>query len=153
MDPDVLAVQEVGDPVVLGELADRVGGTWHIETAAPEAGTDHTIRVGVLSRLPPTTFDPVAGFPDKLRAIQQSDTPADNATAMGRPALHVRVRIRDTDIDLITAHFKSKLLTFPPFPPADSAPTTRASAPGSAPTRCIAEPPKRSPSAPLPPIY
>ena len=46
MDPDVLAVQEVGDPVALGELADRVGGTWHIETAAPEAGIDHTIRVG-----------------------------------------------------------------------------------------------------------
>ena len=26
MDPHVLAVQEVGDPVALGELADRVGG-------------------------------------------------------------------------------------------------------------------------------
>ena len=32
---------------------------------------------------------------------------------MGRPALHVRVLIQDTDIDLIAAHFKSKLLTFP----------------------------------------
>ena len=42
MDPHVLAVQEVGDPVALGELADRVGGTWHIETAAPETGTDHS---------------------------------------------------------------------------------------------------------------
>ena len=109
----MLAVQEVGDPVALGELADRVGGTWHIETAAPETGTAHTIRVGVLSRLPLTTFDPVAAFPDKLRAIQQGDKPTDNTTAMGRPALHVRVRIQDTDIDLITAHFKSKLLTFP----------------------------------------
>ena len=113
MDPHVLAVQEVGDPVALGELADRVGGTWHIETAAPEIGTTHTIRVGVLSRLPLTTFDPVAAFPDKLRAIQQGDEPAENATAMGRPALHVRVRVQDTDIDVITAHFKSKLLTFP----------------------------------------
>ena len=35
MDPHVSAVQEVGDPVALGELADRVGGTWHIDTAAP----------------------------------------------------------------------------------------------------------------------
>ena len=96
-----------------GELADRVGGTWHIETAAPETGTAHTIRAGVPSRLPLTTFDPVAAFPDKLRAIQQGDKPADNTTAMGRPALHVRVRIQDTDIDLIAAHFKSKLLTFP----------------------------------------
>ena len=121
MDPDVLAVQEVGDPVALGELPDRVGGTWHIETAAPEAGTTHTIRVGVLSRLPLTTFDPVAAFPEKLRAIQQGDKQADTTTAMGRPALHVRVRIHDTDIDLITAHFKSKLLTFPDdrFTPLD----------------------------------
>jgi len=55
---------------------------------------------------------------------------------MGRPALHLRVRIQDTDIDLITAHFKSKLLT---FPPTDSALTTRASAPGSVPTRSIAD--------------
>jgi hypothetical protein len=74
----VLAVQEVGDPVALGELADRVGGTWHIETAAPETGTAHTIRVGVLSRLPLTTFDPVEAFPDKLRAIQQGDKPGSN---------------------------------------------------------------------------
>ena len=54
---------------------------------------------------------------------------------MGRPALHLRVRIQDTEIVLITAHFKSKLLT---FPPTDSAPT-RASAPGSVPTRSIAD--------------
>ena len=85
MDPHLLAVQEVGDPVALGELADRVGGTWHIETAAPEAGTPHTIRVGVMSRLPLTTFDPVAAFPDKLPAIQQGDKPAENTTTMGRP--------------------------------------------------------------------
>jgi len=89
----------------------------------------------------------VAAFPDKLRAIQQGDNPTDNATAMGRPALHVRVRIQGTDIDLIAAHFKSKLLT---FPPTDSAPTTRASAPGSVPTPCTAVPPKLSPSAPPP---
>ena len=113
MDPHVLAVQEVGDPVALGELADRVGGIWHIETAAPETGTDHAIRVGVLSRLPLTTLGPVAAFPDQLRAIQQGDKPTENTTAMGRPALHVRVHVQDTDIDLITAHFKSQLLTFP----------------------------------------
>ena len=63
----------------------------------------------------------MAAFPDKLRAIQQGDKLADNTTAMGRPALQVRVRIQDTDIDLIAAHFKSKLLTFPPnrFSPHD----------------------------------
>jgi hypothetical protein len=101
-----------------------------LETAAPEAGTPHTIRVGVLSRLPLTTFDPVAAFPDKLRAIQQGDKPTESTTAMGRPALHVRVRIQDTDIDLITAHFKSKLLMFPPnlFSPHDEGECARFSA-------------------------
>src|SRR5262245_55830025 len=32
--------KEVGDPVALQELADRIGGTRHIETAEPEA--EHT---------------------------------------------------------------------------------------------------------------
>ena len=71
MDPHVLAVQEVGDPVALQELADRVGGTWHIETTDPEAGTDHAIRVGMLSRVVLTQPQQVSAFSDKLRAIQQ----------------------------------------------------------------------------------
>ena len=123
MDPHVLAVQEVGDPVALGELADRVGGTWHIQTADPETGTDHTIRVGMLSRVVLTQPKQVSAFPDKLRAIQQGDGQADDIKAMGRPALHVRVRLGGVDIEIITAHFKSKLLTFPGgrFSPHDEA--------------------------------
>src|SRR4029077_1066101 len=113
MDPHVLAVQEVGDPAALRELADRVGGTWHIETADPEAGTPHTIRVGILSRVVLIEPRQVAAFPDKLRAIQQGDGQDDDTEAMGRPALHVRVRLGGVDIEIITAHFKSKLLTFP----------------------------------------
>jgi hypothetical protein len=111
MDPHVLAVQEVGDPAALQELADRVGGTWHIETADPEAGTDHAIRVGMLSRVVLTGPRQVAAFPDKLRAIQQGDGHDDDIKAMGRPALHVRVRLGGVDIEIITAHFKSKLST------------------------------------------
>ena len=123
MDPHVLAVQEVGDPAALQELADRVGGTWHIETADPEAGTNHTIRVGILSRVELTQPQQVSAFPDKLRAIQQGDGQDDDIKAMGRPALHVRVRLGGVDIEIITAHFKSKLLTFPGgrFSPHDEA--------------------------------
>ena len=80
MDPHVLAVQEVGDPVALHDLADRVGGTWHIETAAPEAGTDHAIRVGILSRVALDQPEQVSAFPDKLRAIQHGDGPHDDPT-------------------------------------------------------------------------
>ena len=95
-----------------------------------------------------TTFDPVAAFPDKLRPIQQGDKPTDNTAAMGRPALHVRVEFQDTAIDLIAAHFKSKLLTFPPnrFLPHDGGERARFGA-----YALIGEQPKRSPSAQPPP--
>ena len=48
------------------------------------------------ARLPFTTLDPVAPFPDKLRAIQQGDGRPDEISAMGRPALHVRVHADGT---------------------------------------------------------
>jgi endonuclease/exonuclease/phosphatase family metal-dependent hydrolase len=123
MDPDVLALQEGGDPVPLQELADRVGGTWHIETADAEAGTNHTIRVGILSRVVLTAPRQVSAFLDLLRAIQQGDGQDDDIKTMGRPALHVRVRLDGVDIEIITAHFKSKLLTFSGgrFSPRDEA--------------------------------
>ena len=47
--PDVLAVQEVGDPAALADLAAAAGGDWHTRTADPDA---RGIRVGFLSRLP-----------------------------------------------------------------------------------------------------
>jgi len=93
MDLHVLAVQEVGDPAALQELADRVGGTWHIETADPETGTDHAIRVGILSRVVLTQPKQISAFPDKLRAIQQGDGQDDDIKTMGRPALHVGVHL------------------------------------------------------------
>ena len=80
----------------LQDVADRVGGIWHRQAGSPEPGTDRTIRVGVLSRLSFTTLDPVAPFPDKLRAIQQGDGRPDEISAMGRPALHVRVHADGT---------------------------------------------------------
>ena len=46
--PDVLAVQEVGEPDALGDLVDRLGGTWHTALADSDG---RGIRVGVLSRL------------------------------------------------------------------------------------------------------
>ena len=51
----------------LQDVADRVGGTGHCQAAAPEPGTDRTIRVGVLSRLPFTTLDPGRRSHDHVR--------------------------------------------------------------------------------------
>jgi hypothetical protein len=113
MDPYVLAVQEVGDPVALQEFADRVCGTWHIETADPETGIPHAIRVGILSRVALNQPQQVSAFPDKLRAIQQGDGEDDDIKTMGRPALHARVLLDGVDVEIISAHFKSRLLTFP----------------------------------------
>jgi endonuclease/exonuclease/phosphatase family metal-dependent hydrolase len=106
--PDVLAVQEVGDPAAIADLAARVGGVWHVETAAPDR---RGIRVGLLSRLELTAVEQVSAFPPGLRPIQVDDT-AVGESAMGRPALHAQVQVGDRTIDVITTHLKSKLLTF-----------------------------------------
>ena len=45
----------------------RCGGTRHRQGAAPEPGSDRTIRVGVLSRLPSTTLDPGRRSHDHMR--------------------------------------------------------------------------------------
>jgi predicted extracellular nuclease len=130
MDPHVLAVQEVGDPAALDDVAGRIGGSWHIETAAPEVGTDHAIRVGILSRVKLHQPQQISAFPDKLRPIQQGDGTNDNSDTMGRPALHVRVTIDGTEFHIVTAHFKSKLLTFPGgrFSPTDEGERARVAA-------------------------
>ncbi len=110
MDPDILAVQEVGDPAALTDLANRAGGTWHTATADPDG---RGIRVGFLSRLGLTSVTQVVAFPDGLRPIQVDDT-ATAINQMGRPALRVQVRTTGgSSVDLVSCHLKSKLLTFP----------------------------------------
>jgi len=58
--PDVLAVQEVGDPEALANLAERLVGTWHIALANPDGPG---IRVGILSCLPLSNIEQVVDFP------------------------------------------------------------------------------------------
>jgi endonuclease/exonuclease/phosphatase family metal-dependent hydrolase len=105
--PDVLAVQEVGDPEALAGLVARLDGAWHVETSTV-FDPDHPIRVGVLSRVPLTDVEQVSAFPARLAPVQVDD---DGRTirAMGRGAL----RVRAGALDLVTCHLKSKLLTFP----------------------------------------
>ena len=110
--PDVLAVQEVGDPQALEDLAKKLSGQGydHLQTADPDG---RGIRVGFLSRLPLLDVRQVATFPAPLRPIQVDDTPTTEG-AMGRPALVAGVVTRmGTRLDLVTCHLKSKLLTFP----------------------------------------
>ena len=105
MDPDVLALQEIGDPEALDDVLGRVGGTWHVETADPDG---RGIRVAIAARTPLSQVYQVGPFLDGLRPVQIDDT-AVGETAMGRPALHAVV----DGMHVLTCHLKSKLLTFP----------------------------------------
>jgi endonuclease/exonuclease/phosphatase family metal-dependent hydrolase len=110
--PDVLAVQEVGDPAALTDLADRLDGEWHAVTSAHADGRG--IRVGFLSREPATVVADSTAFAPGLAPVQVADAPRPPATAMGRGALTVRVEVAPgVPITLIACHLKSKLLSYP----------------------------------------
>ena len=109
LDPDVLAVQEVGDPAALQDLVDRLPGSWHSGVADPDG---RGIRVGVVSKLALKRLELVRAFPAKVAPVQVDDT-GKTITQIGRPALRVRVRTGGVDIDVVSVHLKSKLLSFP----------------------------------------
>jgi endonuclease/exonuclease/phosphatase family metal-dependent hydrolase len=109
--PDVVAVQEVGDPGALAYLAGRLPGTWH--TALSTHPDRRGIRVGFLSRTPLVTVGEVTALPAPLLPVQVGDAPTDTDGSMGRGALHVRTTVGGLELDLVTAHLKSKLLTYP----------------------------------------
>lgn len=114
---EVLAVQEVLDPVALADLVARLPGTWRTALADPDG---RGIRVGFLSRAALTRVEQVAEFPLGLGPVRADDSGRE-LTGLGRPALRARVRRDRWTIDVISAHLKSKLLTFPEgrFSPRD----------------------------------
>lgn len=81
IEPDVLGVQEVGQPEALDELAVRAGGRWHVELAEPDG---RGIRVGFLSRLPLTDPEQVSIFPEPLSSCGIQSTPL-QATPLATP--------------------------------------------------------------------
>ena len=105
MAPDVLALQEIGDPEALDDVLGRVDSTWHVETADPDG---RGIRVAIAARTPLSQVYQVGPFLEGLRPVQVDDTEV-GETAMGRPALHAVV----DGVHVLTCHLKSKLLTFP----------------------------------------
>jgi endonuclease/exonuclease/phosphatase family metal-dependent hydrolase len=110
--PDVLAVEEVGDPDALADLVAKLDGDWHTELSTVFE-PDHPIRVGVISQLALSDVEQVSAFPDKLDPVQADDAGATLA-AMPRGALRVRVTSAGgVPVDLVACHLKSKLLSFP----------------------------------------
>jgi hypothetical protein len=71
MAPDVLALQEIGDPGALEDVLGRVGGRWYVETADPDG---RGIRMAIAARTPLSEVYQVGPFLDGLRPVQVDDT-------------------------------------------------------------------------------
>ena len=67
----------------------------------------------MLTRLPVVQSEERAAFPRQLAPLQASDPPAQTQQEMGRGALRVSVDSPDGPVDLLVAHLKSKLVTYP----------------------------------------
>lgn len=116
LDPDVLAVQEVGGEDPFADLVDKLQGRYaHAQLSSePDA---RGIRVGFLSKLPIEEREDIVAFPPSgLPSVPGIDRQGnlDETTRLGRGALRILVKPKpDFPVHLITAHLKSKLLTFP----------------------------------------
>jgi endonuclease/exonuclease/phosphatase family metal-dependent hydrolase len=117
--PDVLALQEVGPN---GALAALQQALTHAMPHALEGIPDgRGIRVAFRSRHPVTSQHTIQPFPPLLRPVQTVDpvfddpaTDADESLtqAMGRGALEVEIDLQGVAVTVITAHFKSKLISY-----------------------------------------
>jgi endonuclease/exonuclease/phosphatase family metal-dependent hydrolase len=118
LDPDVLALQEVGGvdgEKPLDDLQQALGGSHpHRALSAFRDGRD--IQVAFLSKHPLDEREDVVDFPQgpalDIHDLDEAGNPKP-IERMGRGALRVRVTKDGLTVDLITAHLKSKLLTFP----------------------------------------
>ncbi|MFI8087655.1 endonuclease/exonuclease/phosphatase family protein [Streptomyces sp. NPDC086080] len=110
LDPELLGVQEVGDPSALEDLARMLDDAWHI--ALSEHPDGRGIRVGFLSRRELTVVADTAAFPAKLRPVQADDA-GPTAGAAGRGFLAVEVAGEQGPLRVAVCHLKSKLLSYP----------------------------------------
>ncbi len=108
--PDVLAVQEVGNPSALADLVARLDGSWQLALADPDA---RGIRVGVIARRPIEEAEQVRDLPRRIGPVRVDDSGTTLST-MGRAALRARV-LDDAGepVDVVSVHLKSKLLSYP----------------------------------------
>ncbi len=107
---EVWALQEVGGPEALGDLVDRLDGTWYTRLSTHP---DHRgIRVAFGSQLPMSDVVEVVDLPPLLQGGRADDSGA-VLTRLGRGALQVTVDAGTRALRIVTCHLKSKLLTYP----------------------------------------
>jgi endonuclease/exonuclease/phosphatase family metal-dependent hydrolase len=116
LDPDVLALQEVGDSESFNDLSRALNGLYPHERLSNHPDP-RGIRVGFLSKLPIEDHEEIVDFlRDGLPEVPGIDHEGDptEVTRLGRGAVRISVRpAQGLRIHLITAHLKSKLLTYP----------------------------------------
>jgi predicted extracellular nuclease len=115
--PDVLALQEIGSPEALDDLVNLLDGQYPHSALSNFPDKNRPIRVGFLSKLAISDPSDITDFPDaglpEVPGINREGEP-ESVKTLSRGALQIRVTPKPgVDIHLITAHLKSKLLSFP----------------------------------------
>jgi endonuclease/exonuclease/phosphatase family metal-dependent hydrolase len=116
LDPDVVALQEIIGDEPLHDLKQSLGGTYIHHAVSAFHDLHRGIRVAFLSKhMLDEPAEDVVDFPPGPALDINGLTEMGNAipiNRMSRGALRVRVTKNGLTVDLITAHLKSKLLTF-----------------------------------------
>ena len=116
IDADVIAVQEVGDETTFDDLVNRIPPEYQHKVLS--AHTDpRGIRVGFISKLSFDESEDISDFHSNgLVSVQGVDGDGNptQVTKFGRGVVRVCVSPKQNfSVHLVTAHLKSKLLTFP----------------------------------------
>lgn len=113
---DVIGVQEVGSPEAFDDLINQLNGQYphsQVSTQPDRRG----IRVGFFSKLPIEDSENFVEFPPQglasVPGIDSNGNPTE-VTRLSRGVLRITVTLpSDLKVNLMTTHWKSKLLTFP----------------------------------------
>ncbi len=109
--PNVVALQEVGHLGAGNDLVARLGPPWQL--ALSHHPDRRGIRVGILTPHPITPEADLSAFPAEGMSTVP-DVDGDPLRRMGRGVLQVRVTLPDgRALRVLSAHLKSKLLTYP----------------------------------------
>jgi endonuclease/exonuclease/phosphatase family metal-dependent hydrolase len=110
--PDLVALQEVGDPASFDALRTKLGGGWTGELAT-HFEPSHAIRVGWLATGALADVEEVISLPAQLSPVKVDDD-GTTLTQLGRGALAVTYTTSSgVAVRALTCHLKSKLLSFP----------------------------------------
>jgi endonuclease/exonuclease/phosphatase family metal-dependent hydrolase len=110
--PDLVGLQEVGDPESFDALLTALGRGWS-GVLATHFDPEHAIRVGWLTTGELTDVEEVVDLPEALRPVKVEDD-GTTISQLGRGALAVTcTTAAGTAVRALTCHLKSKLLEFP----------------------------------------